>query len=62
MKTNLLNSVKSHLSREEMRVVNGGLRAPNLGPNCGPDAACPLGCSSDKIGGTGRECDSCCNA
>lgn len=55
-----LNSVKSYLSRDEMRVVSGGLVAP-IGPNCKGDSGCPDGCSSQNASGV-RTCDRCCIA
>ena len=60
MKIINLNSVKPSLSREEMRVINGGDFVIQPG-GCAYDSNCSSKCSSLLGNGT-RKCDYCCVA
>lgn len=60
MKKINLNSVKTFLSRDEMRVINGGDFVIQPG-GCASDSNCSSGCSSYRINNT-RRCDHCCVA
>ena len=55
-----LKSVKSFLSREEMRVINGGNLLAEMG-GCKYDSDCSTKCSSTSSNGI-KKCNYCCNA